>query len=51
MKVYDDRMPVILDPPALAAWIDPKTTPDVLAGLMMPYAGKLLVERANLVGQ
>jgi putative SOS response-associated peptidase YedK len=48
MKPFHDRMPVILDPPALAAWLDPKTTPEELFRLMTPYAGKLTVERTTL---
>jgi putative SOS response-associated peptidase YedK len=48
MKPYHDRMPVILDPPALEAWIAPHTTPEQLHQLMVPYAGKLSVERTTL---
>jgi putative SOS response-associated peptidase YedK len=32
-----DRMPVILDPEAHAAWLDPATRPDELAGLIVPF--------------
>lgn len=43
-----DRMPVILDPPVLAAWIDPKATPDAIQSLLVPYAGQLTIEPATL---
>jgi putative SOS response-associated peptidase YedK len=48
MQPYHDRMPVILDPPALEAWIDPKATPERLKDLMVPYMGNLSVDRAKL---
>ncbi len=48
MRPYHDRMPVILDPPALEAWIDPRAPPERVQLLMVPYAGRLSVERATL---
>jgi putative SOS response-associated peptidase YedK len=48
MRPYHDRMPVILDPPQLEAWIDPKATPEQLKQLMVPYAGTLTAERTTL---
>jgi hypothetical protein len=41
-------MPVILDPPALEAWIDPKATPAELHQFMVPYSGELAVKRTTL---
>ena len=41
-------MPVILDPPALATWIDPKSKPDAVAPLLAPYSGMRLIEPTKL---
>ena len=45
---FHERMPVILDPPALATWIVPKVTPYAVAPLLVPYAGKLSIEPTKL---
>jgi putative SOS response-associated peptidase YedK len=34
------RMPVILPPEALAAWLDPQTKPEALAALLEPWPGE-----------
>ncbi|MSO70694.1 MAG: SOS response-associated peptidase [Alphaproteobacteria bacterium] len=35
-----DRMPVILPPEAVGAWLDPKSQPEDLQGLLRPYPAK-----------
>lgn len=40
-----DRMPVILSPDAEAAWLDPKTPPERLKELFLPYPSDLLDAR------
>ena len=37
MAKLHDRMPVILDPKSFDAWLDPKTSPETVAGLIAPY--------------
>jgi putative SOS response-associated peptidase YedK len=48
VRPFHERMPVILDPPALATWIDPKAAPEAVAPLLAPYAGKLSIEPTKL---
>lgn len=48
VRPFHERMPVILDPPALSTWIDPTSTPNAVAPLLVPYAGKLTILRAKL---
>ena len=36
-----DRMPVILPPESEAAWLDPKSLPEALKALLVPYAGRM----------
>ena len=40
-----DRMPVVLDPGAEGAWLEPDADPDDLLGLLVPAAEELLVVR------
>ncbi|HET6164702.1 MAG TPA: SOS response-associated peptidase [Planctomycetota bacterium] len=48
VRPFHERMQVILDPPALATWIDPKATRDSVEPLLAPYAGKLMIEPTKL---
>jgi len=48
VRPFHERMPVILDPPALAVWIDPKAARDAVETLLAPYAGKLSIEPTKL---
>jgi putative SOS response-associated peptidase YedK len=43
LRPIHDRMPVILPPPAFAAWLDPETGPDATLALLRPYGGDDLV--------
>lgn len=43
MRPLHDRMPVILAKEAEGAWLDPKTPPRDLAGLLAPWSGPLEV--------
>jgi putative SOS response-associated peptidase YedK len=45
MRPIHDRMPVILDPDAESAWLDPAGTPQELAGLLVPPPDAALVAR------
>jgi putative SOS response-associated peptidase YedK len=51
MRPVHDRMPVILDPGAEAAWLDADGSPDELLGLLVPPPDEALVARevADLV--
>lgn len=44
VRPVHDRMPVILEPQAFDAWLDPAAPPDVLKALLQPYAGPLAVQ-------
>src|SRR6185369_4353780 len=48
VRPFHERMPVILDPPALATWIDPKATRDAVEPLLVPYAGIQSIEPTKL---
>jgi putative SOS response-associated peptidase YedK len=48
MRAFHHRMPVILEPGALAKWIDPAMTPETLKALLVPFSGQLAIERATL---
>jgi len=48
MAQLHDRMPAILTPEALDAWLDPDLEdPARLAALLRPYEGSLAVREAN----
>ena len=43
IRPIHDRMPVVLDPAAEAAWLDPDGDPDELMELLVPAPDELLV--------
>ncbi len=45
MRPIHDRMPVVLEPGAEAAWLDPELDPTELLGLLVPAADEALVAR------
>jgi len=42
LRLIHDRMPVVLDRQAYAAWLDPASDPRLLASLLVPYADDVL---------
>lgn len=42
---FHDRMPVILDEPHRAAWLDPASTPETLTGLLRPLPDEVVTAR------
>ncbi len=52
MTPIHDRMPVILPPSAWDRWLDPKTPPETLSELLVPFPADQMQERAvsRLVG-
>lgn len=45
MRPIHDRMPVVLEPGAEAAWLDPEADPEELLALLIPAADDALVAR------
>jgi putative SOS response-associated peptidase YedK len=45
VKQIHDRMPVMLQEQDYATWLDPKSTPDQLAGLLRPYPAEELLKQ------
>jgi putative SOS response-associated peptidase YedK len=45
IRPIHDRMPVVLEPGAEAAWLDPDAEPDDLLGLLVPAPDDLLIPR------
>ncbi|MFO0748518.1 MAG: SOS response-associated peptidase [Myxococcota bacterium] len=44
-RVLHDRMPLVLGPEAQAAWLDARTPPDVIQGLLVPFPGRIAHRR------
>jgi putative SOS response-associated peptidase YedK len=45
MRLIHERMPVILDPCSEGQWLDPRTSPDALHSLLVPYSAEWMETR------